>query len=459
MPHRRIKRQITNQAGDLGDYLREETTGGQWLLAATAIALVWANLAESSYREVWGTALSIGPGWLHLDLQLADWVADGLLAIFFFVAGMEVKRELTVGELSDRRAAALPFAAAAGGIVVPALVAIAVSGGEAAGGGAWAIPVATDIAFALGVLALVGSGLPSGVRVLLLSMAVIDDLAAIALIAVLFTAGLQPLWLLAAGVLCVAFWALLRSRRDTAWVLWALAVLVWICVHASGVHATVAGIALAMLVPTRRRNGETATPSERFDHRLHPISAGIVVPIFALSAAGISLSAAGGAISEPIALGVIAGLLVGKPLGIFAGARLAVLLRLGSLPPEVRWRDLLPVAILGGVGYTVSLLIARLALPDPASQEQAAAAVLIASTIAAIIAAWLLRRRPTTEEREENYQRDSNSRKGSSENSCSARLLVRAFRATTRGARGAKLGVGGGEGGSHRTDVVVGRGE
>ena len=250
MPHRRIKRQITNQAGDLGDYLREETTGGQWLLAATAIALVWANLAESSYREVWGTALSIGPGWLHLDLQLADWVADGLLAIFFFVAGMEVKRELTVGELSDRRAAALPFAAAAGGIVVPALVAIAVSGGEAAGGGAWAIPVATDIAFALGVLALVGSGLPSGVRVLLLSMAVIDDLAAIALIAVLFTAGLQPLWLLAAGVLCVAFWALLRSRRDTAWVLWALAVLVWICVHASGVHATVAGIALGMLVPT-----------------------------------------------------------------------------------------------------------------------------------------------------------------------------------------------------------------
>jgi NhaA family Na+:H+ antiporter len=399
VPHRRLKRQITDQAGDLGDYLREETTGGQWLLAATVVALAWANLAESSYRDVWGAALAIGPGWLHLDLELADWVADGLLAVFFFVAGMEVKRELTVGELAERRAAALPVAAAAGGIVVPALVAIAVSGGDAANGGVWAIPVATDIAFALGVLALVGSGLPSGVRVVLLSMAVIDDLAAIAIIAVLFTAGLEPLWLLAAAVPFAAFWALLRARRGTGWVLWALAVLAWVCVHASGVHATVAGIVLGLLVPTRRTDGETTTTSERFEHRVHPISAGIVVPIFALSAAGIALSAAGGVISQPIALGVMAALLVGKPLGIFAGARLAVLLRLGSLPPEVRWGDLLPVAILGGIGYTVSLLIARLALPDPALQEQAAAAVLIASTIAAIVAAWLLRRRPSSEER------------------------------------------------------------
>jgi len=404
VPHRRLKRQISDQAGGLGDYLREETTGGQWLLAATGLALVWANLAESSYREVWGTALAIGPGWLHLDLELADWVADGLLAIFFFVAGMEVKRELTVGELADRRAAALPVAAAAGGLLVPALAAIAVSGGEAASGGAWAIPVATDIAFALGVLALVGSGLPSGVRVVLLSMAVIDDLAAIALIAVLFTAGLQPLWLLAAVVPFTAFWALLRDRRGAAWCLWVLAVLAWICVHASGVHATAAGIVLGLLVPTRHRDGETTSPGERFEHRLHPISAAIIVPIFALSAAGIALSAAGGVISEPIALGIMVGLLVGKPLGILAGARLAVWLRLGSLPPEVRWGDLLPVAILGGVGYTVSLLIARLALSDLASQEQAAAAVLIASTIAAIAAAWLLRRRPTTDERRDDLR-------------------------------------------------------
>ncbi len=400
MPHRRLKRHITNQAGDLGDYLREETSGGKLLLAATAIALVWANLAEGSYGEVWGTALSIGPEWLHLDLELADWVADGLLAIFFFVAGMEVKRELTVGELADRRAAALPVAAAIGGILAPAVVAIAVSGGDAASDGAWAIPVATDIAFALGVLALVGSGLPSGVRVVLLSMAVIDDLVAIALIAVLFTAGLEPLWLLAATVACAAFWALLRGRRGTAWGLWTLAVLAWICIHASGVHATAAGIVLGLLVPTRRRDGESTTPSERFEHRLHPISAGVVVPLFALSAAGIALGAVGGAISEPIALGIVAGLLLGKPLGILAGARLAVRLRLGSLPPDVRWADVLPVAILGGVGYTVSLLIATLALSDPSAREQAAAAVLIASTIAAFVAAWLLRRRPTTEQRE-----------------------------------------------------------
>ncbi len=196
------------------------------------------------------------------------------------------------------------------------------------------------------------------------------------------------------------------------WALWALAVLGWICVHASGVHATVAGIVLGLLAPTRARDGEAATANERFEHRLHPISAGMIVPLFAVSAAGIALSAASGAISEPIALGIMAGLLVGKPVGILAGARLAVLLRLGSLPAGVGWGDLVPVAILGGIGYTVSLLIARLALSAPAAQEQAAAAVLIASTIAAIVGAGLLRRRPTGENREDGLQAPSPDRGG-----------------------------------------------
>jgi NhaA family Na+:H+ antiporter len=381
------------RAEALAEYLREETTSGKLLLVATAIALLWANVAGDSYRDVWDTQLGAGPGWLQLDLSLADWAADGLLAIFFYVAGLEVKRELTVGELAGRRAAALPFFAAAGGMIVPALVAIAVSGGAATDGGAWAIPVATDIAFALGVLAIAGSALPSGVRVLLLSMAVIDDMAAIALIALLFTADLSLPWLAGGVAVAAVYWLSFRLRIDRTWLLWVLAVAVWICIHASGVHATVAGILLGLLTPVRPRPGEDESPTECFEHRLHPVSAGFVVPVFALAATGISLSAVGDAIGDQVAVGVFAGLLVGKVVGIFGGARLAVRLRLGTLPADVTWADVLPVAMLGAIGYTVSLLIARLAFTDVAAQERAAAAVLAASVVASAIAVVLLRRR------------------------------------------------------------------
>lgn len=382
-----------DRAEDLAAFLREETKGGQLLLGATALALLWANLSEESYRAVWDAHVALGPEWLQLDLSLADWAADGLLAVFFFVAGMEVKRELTVGELADRRSASLPLLAALGGMVVPALVAIAASGGAAAQGGAWAIPVATDIAFALGILALVGSALPSGVRVLLLSMAVIDDLAAIALIAVLFTSGFSLAWL-AGGTLAVAlYWAAHRLRVDRVWLLWALAVVAWICVHASGVHATVAGIMLGLLTPVRPRDGESHAPGARYEHRLHPISAGFVVPVFALAAAGIPLAAAGDALTDAVAVGVVAGLLVGKPLGVFGGAWLAVKAGLGTLPDRVGWGDVLPVALLAGIGFTVSLLIARLALSEPSAQATAAASVLIGSILASLAASVLLRRR------------------------------------------------------------------
>jgi len=223
---RRPARRVGESAESFGEFLREETNGGKLLLVATAAALLWANLAHDAYRAFWDAHAGLGgPGWLHLDLTVGDWVADGLLAVFFFIAGMEVKRELTVGQLADRRAATLPFFAAGGGMIVPALVALAVSGGAAADGGAWAIPVATDIAFALGVLALVGSSLPPEVRVLLLSLAVIDDLAAIALIAVLFTSDLAPLWLAGGAAAGVLYWLALRTRVDRTWLLWALAAL------------------------------------------------------------------------------------------------------------------------------------------------------------------------------------------------------------------------------------------
>ena len=382
-----------SRADELADFLREETTGGKVLLLATAVALLWANLAEESYRSFWETQAAIGPGWLHLDLSLGDWAADGLLAIFFFIAGMEVKRELVVGELADRRAAALPVFAAVGGMVVPALVALAVSGGAAADDGAWAIPVATDIAFALGVLAIVGASLPSGVRVLLLAIAVIDDLLAITLIAVVFTDDVVLTWLAGGVGACIAYLLAFRLRADRAWVLWALAVVAWICVHASGVHATVAGVLLGLATPVRARAGEEHSASERLAHRLHPVSAGVAVPVFALAAAGISLAALGDVIDDEIAAGVFAGLLVGKVVGILGGARLAVRLGLGLLPEDVTWGDVVPVAMLGAIGYTVSLLMARLALPDAAAQERAAAAVLAASVAAAVLAVVLLRRR------------------------------------------------------------------
>jgi NhaA family Na+:H+ antiporter len=391
----------TRSPSTLTDFLREETNGGKLLLAATALALLWANLTHAGYAAFWHTSAAIGPHWLQLDLTLADWAADGLLAIFFFVAGMEVKRELTIGQLADRRAATLPFFAAGGGMIVPALVALAASGGAASDHGAWAIPVATDIAFALGVLALVGSSLPTGVRVLLLSLAVIDDLAAIALIALLFTSGLQALWLAGGGLACGAYWLALRARLDPAWLLWAIALVAWICIHASGVHATVTGIVLGLLTPVRPRRGEAAgdAPSARFEHRLHPISAGFVVPVFALAAAGIPLAAAGDALSDAVAVGVFAGLLLGKFLGVFAGAWIAVKAGLGVLPDDLGWADVVPVAVLAGIGYTVSLLIVRLALHDGAAQQRAALAVLAASALASLLALALLRGRARTHAR------------------------------------------------------------
>ena len=388
-----VRSKVAARTDDFTAFLREETTGGRLLLLATALALIWANVSESSYRAAWDAHAAIGPDWLHLDLTLGDWAADGLLAIFFFVAGLELKRELVVGELADRRAPTLPLYAAVGGMVVPALVALAVTGGAAAAGGAWAIPVATDIAFALGVLALAGAALPSGVRVLLLSIAVVDDLLAIALIAVLFTSGLSLPWLAAGLVAAGAFSLALRRRLDPAPLLWALALVTWICVHASGVHATVAGIVLGLLTPVRPRLGEEIAPGARLEHRIHPISAGVAVPIFALAAAGIPLAAAGDAISDEIALGAFAGLLVGKVVGILGGARLCVRFGLGALPESVAWRDVLPVAVLGGIGYTVSLLVTRLALDDAQAQERAAAAVLAASVVASLAALVLLRRR------------------------------------------------------------------
>lgn len=380
---------------EFAEFLRQETTGGVFLLGATVLALVWANVAAGSYDDVWHADLGFGPSWLHLDgLTAAEWAADGLLAIFFFVAGLELKRELVVGELSDRRSATLPVVAALGGMVAPAVIYLAVSRGAPGASDGWAIPVATDIAFALGVLALGGAHVPTSVRAFLLGLAVVDDLGAIALIAILFTASLEAVWLLVAAV-GIGVYAWGQRRRWTSPLLYVpLSVAVWVAVHASGVHATVAGIALALATRVRADPEEECAPGVRLEHRLHPVSVAVVVPIFAVSAAGVSLAPAAlrDVVTEPITQGIVVGLLVGKFVGVLGASWLAVRVGLARLPTGLAWRDVLPVGLLAGIGYTVSLLIASLALPDEESVERAATAVLVASALASVAALTVLRR-------------------------------------------------------------------
>ncbi len=383
-------------------YLRIETVGGFILLGGAAAALILAN---SPLRD-WYVALgevSVGPAALHLNLSLEDWAADGLLAVFFFVAGLELKRELVIGELSRFRAAALPVAAAIGGIVVPAAIALAVGRGAPGMEQAWAIPVATDIAFALGVLALAGRSLPATARVFLLGLAVVDDLGAIILIAVLFTGAVQVLALAAAAALC-AFYAFLQHKRVRSPLVYVpIALATWVAVHEAGVHATVAGLALAMLTRVRPDPGEEEGPAVRLEHRLQPFSAGFCVPVFAFFAAGVPIGA--GALAamaaQPISQAVIAGLMVGKLVGIFGASYLVVTLTPANRPRGLRWRDMLAVSMLGGVGFTVSLLMTELSLADapPEVLDATKASVLVASAVAALLASVLLVGRSRAHER------------------------------------------------------------
>lgn len=381
---------VQARAFDFAEYLRNETVGGMAMLAATVVALVAANTPLSGIY----TAISefhIGPHALHLDLSVADWAKDGLLAIFFFVAGLELKREMALGDLSSLRTATLPIIAALGGMIIPAVLALAVSFGAPGSAEAWAIPMATDIAFALGVLSLTGSVMPTKARVFLLSLAVVDDLGAIVVIAVLFTSGLNMLALVAAIALCAAYWFAQHKRITTPFLYIPLAAATWIAVHSSGVHATIAGVALGLLTRVHTDPGEVASPSMRLEHRLQPWSAGLVVPLFALFAAGVPVN--GEALAEMftdrVAISVIVGLVVGKLIGIFGTSYVATKLRVGSPPPGVTWPDMSTLAMLGGIGFTVSLLIADLALTGEAA-ERAKAAVLIASAIASVVAVGLL---------------------------------------------------------------------
>lgn len=376
----------------MAEALRTEATGGGIMLVAALVALIWANTPWSGAYETM-RATVVGPAFLHLDLSLEAWAADGLLTIFFLVAGIELRREFVSGELRSARKAALPIIAAVAGMVLPAGLYLAVSWGADGALDGWAVPMATDIALALAVLAVTASSLPTALRAFLLTLAVVDDLGAIAVIAFFYTDHISLAWLGVTLALLAVFGVLQWRRVRTPLAYVPLGLLIWAAMHASGVHATVAGVAMGLLVRSGDPDDPYDSPAERAEHLLRPISAGFAVPVFALLAAGVSLSpsALGATFADRIAIGVIVGLVVGKAVGVVGGARLAVWLRLAHISDDLHWRDITAVSLLAGVGFTVSLLIGNLAYGMSGQATRVTTAVLIATVICGVLAAVLLR--------------------------------------------------------------------
>lgn len=382
--------------------LRKETVGGALLLLATVVALIWAN---SPWSEAYNSLMSttVGPSALHLDLSLATWAADGLLAIFFFVVGLELKREFVAGDLRDPARAALPIAAAVGGMAIPALFFVLVNlrTGDGALAG-WAIPTATDIAFAVAVLAVISTHLPAALRTFLLTLAVVDDLLAVTIIAVFYTDEINFVALGLTLIPLALFALAVQKRVRSWWILIPLAVVTWVLMHESGVHATVAGVLLGFAVPVIRskaNGGPDAGPglAEHFEHKIRPISAGIAVPLFAFAAAGVTVGGLSGlvsALTDPIAIGIIAGLVIGKAVGIFGTTYLVSKFTRATLDAGLKWLDVLGVAMLAGIGFTVSLLIGDLAFGEGTERDDhVKVGVLAGSLVSATIAAAILRSR------------------------------------------------------------------
>ncbi|WP_406829354.1 Na+/H+ antiporter NhaA [Pedococcus sp. KACC 23699] len=403
---RLFARTTWQEAQHVAAALRTETVGGALLLAAAVAALVWANTpwfeAYTSLRD-----LTVGPHALHLDLTLGQWASDGLLAIFFFVAGLELKREFLVGELRSPAKAALPVAAALCGVALPAIVyaaTVTLRGAEGDALRGWAIPTATDIAFALAVLAVIGTHLPSALRSFLLTLAVVDDLVAITIIAIFYTDSLD-LAMLGLALLPLAGFAWLAQRRIARWwLLIPLALATWALVHASGIHATVAGVLLGLVVPVRPR---AAVPrlstldadvdvAQRFEHRLRPLSAGVAVPVFAFFAAGVRVvgGGLGDTLADEAALAVVLALVLGKLVGVFGGTWAFARFTRAELDDDLSWWDVLGLSLLAGIGFTVSLLVGELAfgLGSP-RDEHVKLGILVGSLVAAALATIVLRTR------------------------------------------------------------------
>jgi NhaA family Na+:H+ antiporter len=405
--------------GPLAEFLHLEAAGGIVLAAAALIALVWANSPwQDSYQTLWSTQLSIELGSHGIDLTLQQWINDGLMAVFFLVVGLEIKRELVEGELRQPRRAALPAIAAVGGMILPALIYLAVNaGGDGSRG--WGIPIATDIAMAVSVLSLLGSRVPSSLKLFLLALAIVDDIGAIVVISVFYSDGVEVQALLV-GVVIVAAVALLRRLgvRFTP-IFVALGAALWLALHESGVHATLAGVVMGLMAPTepRLRSDEVrddvlrdvSTPQTAretvvmaresvsvvawLEHLLHPWTSIVIVPLFALANAGIPLSASAvaDAVTSRIAWGVLFGLVIGKLAGVSSFTWLAARLRVGLRPDGMTASRLVGASAIAGIGFTVSVFVATLAFDDAARQNEAKIAVLTASLIAGVVGTLILR--------------------------------------------------------------------
>jgi len=390
-PLRRPARRVRRQLGATAEFVRNETVGGAILLAATVVALIWANVGDS-YQSLWSTELTIGVGSLSITEDLQHWVNDGLMVLFFFVVALEVKRELVVGELSDRRAAVVPVVGAFGGVALPAAIFLAITlafGGTGDSDG-WAIPAATDIAFAVGVLALLSRWVPPALKLLLLTVAVVDDIVAIAIIAIFYSSGLSPAWL-AAVVVGLATIVAMRAagvRPILAYI--PIGIAVWVAMLESGVHATIAGVTVGLLTPARPVRGRPVI--EQLEHNLHPFTIGVVVPLFALANAGIALSAGmlSDAATSAISWGIVAGLVVGKLVGIGGTVLLLVRAGIGTLPESIRTVHVWGMASVAGIGFTVSLFITQLAYETPTVVDAAKLGVFAGSILSAIVGAVIL---------------------------------------------------------------------
>jgi NhaA family Na+:H+ antiporter len=420
----------------INDFLQKEASGGILLIIFTVVALAWANSPWSdSYHDLWDTHISIKAGALALNLSIHHWINDGLMVIFFFVVGLEIKRELLVGELSSIKKASLPVAGAIGGMLLPALFYVFFNSGTDAVNG-WGIPMATDIAFVIGILAILGSRVPLGLKVFVVSLAIADDIGAVMVIAIFYTSNISMSSLLVVALI-LAVLGIINKLGVTSLIIYSvLGLLLWLAVLQSGIHATIAGVLLAFTIPARARinterfskntedlldkfenageHGENvltneerqaavraiesnceriSTPLRRFEHGLHPWSSFLIMPLFALANAGVTLKGMdlGAALASPVSIGIIAGLFLGKQFGIFAFSWFAVKIKLAALPEGVRWSKIYGAGILAGIGFTMSLFIAGLAFTDDSILNLSKIGILTASLIAGVVGYLILK--------------------------------------------------------------------
>ncbi len=404
-----LSRGTYKESQRISEILRKESVGGFVLLGATVLALILANSpAADFYFNLRDTHLGKDIGDFHLDLSLAHWAADGLLAVFFFMAGLELKKEFVVGDLRNPSKALVPVVAAAGGVAVPAIIYTLINlNGSAEALGGWAIPAATDIAFAVAVLAVIGTHLPSALRIFLLTLAVVDDLIAIVIIALFYTTELKISYLLI-SIVPILIYAFIARKGETtfhlkpmaSWlILLPIGFIVWALFLNSGIHATIAGVVLAFMIPVKynkrtEQAGAHHGLAEHMEHMVRPFSAGFCVPVFAFFSAGVAIGGWSGfteAVSQPIALGIIVALVGGKMIGIFGSTWLVTRFRGANLDSDIKWIDVLGLSALAGIGFTVSLLIAELSFGVGSDyNDYSKIAILSASVLAAVLGSIIL---------------------------------------------------------------------